>query len=1738
MGGFSIFWLIGLVVTLVVLFGVILVLRMCLFGSKELSHSKMTIVRAGSLAAIVLFGFGLFYEPIVNYWTLSEVLNVHGRVGSVQYTGSDFDGFLLVVDDKGRFMPKSSVVLEFRDRRGEVVGQMAGVSNVNGLVVFDGVVPELRAGMYNIRINAKNHGRKRVTNTQVEVRSSPLRMYLYSDRKIYKPGHTVYFAGYVWKISSDSFAPFSFEALNISVKNEEELVIYKKEMKTDDYGQFTIDFPLSVTLDEGTYSFEVQAGNMTESYNVFVEKYEKPTVNLDISTRSWVVRGESLDVDFLASYLFGEPVAEGYLQISVYSMSQTSRKVSETVKVHDGRYKYTFDTNRLRYQSPRDYLVIEGKITDAASGEERIEKKSVLVVDSGLLLEVLPDVNTYGTGDLVNVKIAARKPDGLSASDVDSKITVTKYYNGRSSVVFSEDKRFSSEYNYVFNYPQDADYLTVQVTGTSGMYSASAATQINFRPDNYWNCRSGCGSFAVPEKYKRDIVVEPDKIEYKRGERVVASVYARSHYANKPVVITVSNPFGNTLTTLNLDDNARGEIVLGYEDIAPFATVQGFVYNNGFAESEPVQVSACADKKVDVKLDFLRRDYKPGDIVDLTVDTGKANAQVTLGVVDESIMLLKDYEFEPFEALYSFEEAGALNKVTTRNPRTSGDGGLFFSLGMLVLVLVSGYALSVKYIKEDKAVSGYHGADRRFLALGVGGVFVIIGTFLLAIMRIVDESPGFFLFGVGSVAILISVVEMIYGAFIKGQGSKWLAVTGLMGGLMSALPLLLVVLELYDLDDDILLFLVLGIILLLISFIGEWIKYGGRYIKKSRTVSGYHGADKRFLALGVGGVIVIIGTFLLTMMRIVDDEDTLFFLFGMGSIMILVSVVERTYDAFRKNRGSMWLATIGLVGGLVSALPLLLAVLKVYKPEEEILLFLVLGIILLLISFIGEGIKCDSRSRSVILVSSIVVFVMLIVFVVSIFSVFTGSMSRMSADMAYDDAEMIRSINAPSVGWGGYHEKGMAEELSWRGKGVVPPDIKIRTSFPDTALWMPSLRADGSGKVRVPVMLPDTITAWRVEALAATRNAEVGSAKDSLISKMDYFVKAAPPSEVTVGDEVTVSMVVFNNLDEAIESRVCVSSSTERCGMSSSKFKIVSGEPSKTVVVAAHGSKSARWRVKFTGYGYANMSFLAYSVSDGVSDGLTKPVLVKPKEEIKSDIYSGIVDVDNTVEFEIFRGAIPEFTNARLVIQPSLEAVSLDSVEELARYPHGCAEQVMSGLYPDVIVKQYLSRSGQLTPEFESKLDKMIISGLQKIYGFHHRDGGWGWYQNDKTKVFMSAYVLYGLAEARNAGFFIDDAYINGAQKYLSSVQRQDGSFRGAGHLSREDMTMTATCAHALLNSGMDADSSVVKKAMNYLYGKYKSGEMKSPYVVALYALCLEKAGDDSTLAGVLSKLDGMKRVDGDKVYWSDDKSTRYYSYSLGGTVTTTATASLALVNSENVRYHDSVQGAVEWLVSKRGGYGWGQTSDTAAVLKVITEYARLSDESVDGKIRVYLNEAHIGSYDVSEDDRAIVYEVGLDYKVGKNVLRFSKEGEGTAYYTLNVEQVRVQEDINEKTLGITKKLSRTKVMVGDALPVTISVSNSGDSVYYIVVEDVVPPGFVVDDASLEKIVSGSENLVEYEVSENNVYFYIGALGSETFSYDLKAVNEGIVFAAPARVYSMYDVENADESLSYSVEIS
>src|SRR5262249_39081014 len=49
-------------------------------------------------------------------------------------------------------------------------------------------------------------------------------------------------------------------------------------------------------------------------------------------------------------------------------------------------------------------------------------------------------------------------------------------------------------------------------------------------------------------------------------------------------------------------------------------------------------------------------------------------------------------------------------------------------------------------------------------------------------------------------------------------------------------------------------------------------------------------------------------------------------------------------------------------------------------------------------------------------------------------------------------------------------------------------------------------------------------------------------------------------------------------------------------------------------------------------------------------------------------------------------------------------------------------------------------------------------------------DGGWGWWPDDSSRVFMTAYVVAGLGEAKRAGYKVDTDRADNGRKWLIST--------------------------------------------------------------------------------------------------------------------------------------------------------------------------------------------------------------------------------------------------------------------------------------------------------------------------------------------------------------------------------
>ena len=58
---------------------------------------------------------------------------------------------------------------------------------------------------------------------------------------------------------------------------------------------------------------------------------------------------------------------------------------------------------------------------------------------------------------------------------------------------------------------------------------------------------------------------------------------------------------------------------------------------------------------------------------------------------------------------------------------------------------------------------------------------------------------------------------------------------------------------------------------------------------------------------------------------------------------------------------------------------------------------------------------------------------------------------------------------------------------------------------------------------------------------------------------------------------------------------------------------------------------------------------------------------------------------------------------------------------------------------------------------------------MQRLYALQHLDGGWGWWEDDDSQAYLSAYVVQGLVEAKKAGYAVDQDRLDKGIAYLES---------------------------------------------------------------------------------------------------------------------------------------------------------------------------------------------------------------------------------------------------------------------------------------------------------------------------------------------------------------------------------
>jgi hypothetical protein len=723
------------------------------------------------------------------------------------------------------------------------------------------------------------------------------------------------------------------------------------------------------------------------------------------------------------------------------------------------------------------------------------------------------------------------------------------------------------------------------------------------------------------------------------------------------------------------------------------------------------------------------------------------------------------------------------------------------------------------------------------------------------------------------------------------------------------------------------------------------------------------------------------------------------------------------------------------------------------------------------------------------------------------------------------------STNYWFMGYSGRHKMELAQLRAptrladFKNPQMVQP--KVRKFFPDTIQWLPTLETDASGKARASFNFPDSLTTWRATVRAVTRNTLVGQVVAKVITRKNLILRLETPRFMDQGDTATLVGIVHNYLSTDKNAKV----SLETQGVE------LASPAESSVNIPRNGEAVVMWNVRAPKI--AQAKFLAKALTDEESDALELQMPVEPWGLQQNVAQSGAMRADKD---EIKRSLVlPPDLNAdastlRIDLAPSIAGTLMSALDFLATYPYGCVEQTMSSFLPNILVTKAIKDLGLTPPAASAEMDKKIAAGLQRLYMFQHEDGGWGWWQTDETHPFMTAYVVAGLAQAKDAGYPVDEKKLkNGRDSLLKQIEENPHAIAD----------IRVYMIYALALSG-DVDRSLVEDL-------YSSRGKFSAHGQALMALLLMQLKDPRAQEFV-KLLEAGAHSEGPFTSWKSERQ-EMLDFTSDNSFETTAYALKALANLDPKS--DLLPRAARWLMEHRSdGYYWESTEQTATAIYGLIDYLKISGElKPNYTLSVYLNGKKLADRNITEKDIANPLPIMLtaaapQVHAGANEVRIVKSGPGVLYwsasssyfsrepkpapagsYALNVvrEYFKLVSERQNDHIVYSEQPLAGPVETGDVVVVRLTVSATQDE-QYLEIEDPIPAGFEFIE---------QENL--YELKEKPPWwdFYYtqrefhddrAALFSTTyqrgqgqFHYLLKAVTPGTFQANPARVLPMYE---------------
>jgi uncharacterized protein YfaS (alpha-2-macroglobulin family) len=623
--------------------------------------------------------------------------------------------------------------------------------------------------------------------------------------------------------------------------------------------------------------------------------------------------------------------------------------------------------------------------------------------------------------------------------------------------------------------------------------------------------------------------------------------------------------------------------------------------------------------------------------------------------------------------------------------------------------------------------------------------------------------------------------------------------------------------------------------------------------------------------------------------------------------------------------------------------------------------------------------------------------------------------------------------------------------------------ITTRQNFKDTAYFDGKVTTDNDGKAKLTVTLPENLTTWKADVRAVTADSKVGQTTQELLSTKPLFIEMQTPRFFINGDNATVGATIHNNTDQAMSVNVLLDA----------KGVDLLSPAEQVLEVPAGQQKNVKWDTAVQG-GVKRVDFTAQAVSGAYSDS-SKPALGTLSDQgipvynyVMTETVgtSGMLQNANSATEAIQLPQNFNFSDAELSVEmsPSLAASMQNGLTFLNDYPYLCTEQTVSRFLPNVITSRALKNAG-IESNLQGSLDSQVAAALQRIYAKQLSDGGWNWWDGDQSDPQTSAYVVYGLIEAKDSGYDITASVLNNGLNYLTqnvpNLQRNDSTWQ---------YNRTAFMLYVLARAERLSASQV-----NFIYEHRTSLSLYGKAYLAQAMNILDK--QDERSASLLSDLETAAVLSSSGAHW-EEASTDYWNWNTDTRTTAIVLNAFVQLDPKN----PITANAVRWLMAHREKGHWYTTQETAWSLIALTNWMSAANEyNTNYAYAIGLNSNLLNQGNATKDNLTQTVDLQVELKDllkdSANYLVFTRgDGTGNLYYTAYLSTQLPVESIQPVDQGVSlsrqyftlddPKTPITDIQRGDLVRVRLTVVVPA-AIHYIVVDDPLPAGFEAIDSTI-----------------------------------------------------------------------